>query len=174
MNQESTSAGTGLCKSKLLLEFWTARPTFLGYIRRRSVNPENAEDIFQEACLKFLASEAVFDYPCAAKAYFYRIIHSLITDQRRRARRRKFVTPSTGPLSDPRCDWDNVLLMEQVSEIIQQYLSPRDQHFLSVYLDPDLVRLKDKCHMLNLSYGTGRYHFKRIAAELQRVMREKP
>src|SRR5438093_13426104 len=64
-----TSVGSALSKSDLVLEFWTFRPGFLNHISQR-VSNGCAEDIFQEACARFLASNAVFVYPQAGTRYF--------------------------------------------------------------------------------------------------------
>ena len=58
MNDNDTSAGDALSKSDLVLEFWAYHARFLGRILRMAPMNGCAEDIFQEACVKFLASHA--------------------------------------------------------------------------------------------------------------------
>src|SRR5207247_10228359 len=81
-----TSAWGVLSNSALLIRLSSSRPCFLRYFSQR-VSNGCAEDIFQEACAKFLASNAVFVYPQAGTRYFLLILRSLIADHFKRPAR---------------------------------------------------------------------------------------
>ena len=119
MNDENTSVGSGLSKPELVLEFWAFRSRFLGYIRQR-VSNGCTEDIFQEACAKFLTSEAVFVYPQAGTRYFCRILRSLIADHFERAWRLEYRENVPEPSWDPWPEEEERQLTERVCEAFER------------------------------------------------------
>ncbi|MDA2925666.1 sigma-70 family RNA polymerase sigma factor [Acidobacteria bacterium AH-259-G07] len=172
MNKEGPPKQTHLSKSALVTEFWNGRKKFFGYIRRYIYDREEEQDIFQHACLKFLAAEALFDHPRVAESYFYHTLRTLSIDHIRKARR--LIFPETLPdiPYNPQPDWDRRILMERVYKVSEQ-LSPKDRQVLEIYLDPDLRRLKDKCKAMNRSPGTVRYHIKKLVNHLRKNLQEK-
>ena len=136
MNDKTTSVGEGLSKPELVLEFWAFRPRFLARIRQRVWSNACAEDIFQEACLKFLASEAVFVYPQAGTRYFCRILRSLIADHFERAWRLEYRENVPEPSWDPWPEEEERQLTERVCEAFGR-LASKDQHSLAAYFSPD-------------------------------------
>ena len=135
MNDKNASVDTGLSKPELVLEFWAFRSRFLGRIRRR-VSNGCAEDIFQEACLRFLASEAVFVYPQAGTRYFCRILRSLITDHFERACRLEYRESVPEPSWDPWPEQEQRRLAELVCEASRR-LPAKDRRSLAAYFSPD-------------------------------------
>ena len=135
MNDTNTSVGSGPSKTELVLEFWAFRPRFLARIRRRISNG-CAEDIFQEACAKFLASEAVFVYPQAGTRYFCRILRSLIADHFERAWRLEYREHVPEESWDPWSEAEERQLTERVSEAFGR-LPTKDRHSLAAYFNPD-------------------------------------
>ena len=135
MNDKNASVDTGLSKSELVLEFWAFRHRFLGYIRQR-VSNGCAEDIFQEACLKFLASEAMFVYPQAGTRYFCRILRSLIADHFERAWRLEYRESVPEPSWDPWPEEEERQLTERVCEAFGR-LPSKDRRSLAAYFSPD-------------------------------------
>jgi DNA-directed RNA polymerase specialized sigma24 family protein len=81
----NSSEGKGLSKSDLLLEFWNYRCFFLQRIRKWKCSAEAAEDFFQEACIKFMTSKAVFPHSQAGTRYFCRILQNLIFEHAKRS-----------------------------------------------------------------------------------------
>ena len=135
MNDENTSVGSGLSKSELALEFWAFRSRFLGYIRQR-VSNGCAEDIFQEACARFLASEAVFVYPQHGTRYFLEILRSLIADHFERAWRLEYRENVPEPSWNPWPEEEERQLTERVCEAFGR-LPSKDQRSLAAYFSPD-------------------------------------
>ena len=135
MNDENTSVGSGLSKSELVLEFWAFRHRFLGRIRRR-VSNGCAEDIFQDACVRFLASEAVFVYPQAGTRYFCRILRSLIADHFERGRRLEYRKHVPEESWDPWPKQEENQMIERVCEVFGR-LPAKDRRSLAAYFGPD-------------------------------------
>lgn len=169
---KKTSMGEGLPKSDLLLQFWAYRRYFLWRIQRRIFCPETAEDIFQEACIRFMTSGAVFPHPQHATRYFCRVIQSLIVEHAKRAIRLEYRAVLPELCCDPEAEWDQSMLLKSVNDAVE-HLSTKDQHLLEVYLDPELGRLRDKCKILGLPNSTMRYRYQRITGKLRGMIEEK-
>ena len=135
MNDKNASVDTGLSKSELVLEFWAFRHRFLGRIRRR-VSNGCAEDIFQDACVRFLASNAVFVYPQHGTRYFLKILRSLIADHFERGRRLEYRESVPEPSWDPWPKQEKQQLAERVWKAFGR-LPSKDQHSLAAYFSPD-------------------------------------
>ena len=168
---KSTSMGEGLSKSGLLLQFWSYRQCFLGRIRRRIFNPETAEDIFQEACLKFMTSPAVFRYPQASTAYFCRILRSLTLDHLEQAARLEYCESLPEIVCDPQAEWERGMLLNRVTEAVR-HLPAGDQRLLAVYLNPEFGTLRDKCEIMRLPSSTMRYRLRGILCKLRAMIGE--
>jgi len=131
-----TSVGSALSKSDLVVQFWTFRPGFLKHISQR-VSNGCAEDIFQEACARFLASNAVFVYPQAGTRYFLLILRSLIADHFKRAAARLECSRSVPePSWDPWPAAEERQLAERVYEAARR-LSAEDRRSLGEYFGSD-------------------------------------
>ena len=163
MNDKTTSVGEGLSKPELVLEFWAFRPRFLARIRQRVWSNACAEDIFQEACLKFLASEAVFVYPQAGTRYFCRVLRSLIADHFDRGRRLEYRESVPEPSWDPWPEQEQRRLAELVCEASRR-LPAKDRRSLAAYFSPD-----DAAQAPGHSRGNVR-HRARVAVRKLRAM----
>jgi len=171
VNKKGKLQQTHLSKSALVAQFWNERKKFLGYIRRYVHDPEERKDIFQHACLKFFASEALFTHPRVAESYFYQILRSLSIDYIRKAAWLKFPETLPDRATDPVDEWDDQILMEDVYKVSEQ-LPPKDRQVLEIYLNPSLSRLKDKCKAMNRSPGTVRYHIEQLINHLREKLQE--
>jgi RNA polymerase sigma factor (sigma-70 family) len=168
----NASIGEGLSKSGLLLEFCERRRQFLGRIRRRIYDLEIAEDIFQEACIKFMTSQAVFRYPQAGTNYFCRILENLIIEHIKRSGRLEYREHLPELVCEPEFEWDREMIMRSVHEAVGQ-LPADDQRLLAVYLDPGSGRLRDKCKILGLPNSTMRFQFHRIIGKLHGMVTDR-
>lgn len=126
---KNTLAGEGLPKSELLLEFWSYRLFFLMRIHRFISSHDTAEDIFQEACIRFLDSHAVFQYPQASAKYFSRILHSLIMDHLKRQNRLEYRDDLPEICCDPQSEWNTRLLLDEVHAFVRR-LPQKDGEFI--------------------------------------------
>jgi RNA polymerase sigma factor (sigma-70 family) len=163
---KNISIGAGLSKSNLLLEFWEYRSQFLGRIRRWVFSPETAEDIFQEACVRFITSRAVFQYPEASTKYFCRILQNLIFEQRKRSARLEFQDKLPEMVCDPQDEWNREIILDQIHEAMPR-LTDRDQRLLADYLNAGQGDLKDVCRAHNLPGSTMRHRMSRIFHRLR-------
>lgn len=171
MNEKSTSEGAGLSKSTLLLEFWEHRRQFLRRIRRWIFSPEAAEDVFQEACLKFMTSPAVFRYPAAGTSYFCHILQNLIFEHAKRGARLEYreILPET--ICDPQDEWHHEMLLHRIQETVCR-LPRRDQRLLAAYLNADHGGLKEVCRAFHLPGSTMRYRMSGIFRKLRMMIGE--
>ncbi len=158
----------GLSKTELLLELWTYRSRFLRYVQSRICGLECAEDIFQEACLKFLASKAVFFYPQAGTRYFCRILRSLVADRMKQALRLQYRESLPEIPYDPWTEYEQLELVAVVRENCQR-LPARDQNLLAAYLTAG-----DGDGMHKLPRGTMRHRISRVLVKLRRMAGEPP
>jgi RNA polymerase sigma factor (sigma-70 family) len=168
---KKTSEGEGLSKSELVLQIWAYRPWYMGRIRRRIFSQETAEDIFQEACVKFMTSEAVFQRPQAGTKYFCRILQNLIFEQGRGAARLQYRESLPEMICDPQDEWNRGMLLRRVYNAVQQ-LPDRDQRLLEEYLDADYGDMKELCRALRIPGSTMRYRISRIFRELRAMVGE--
>ncbi len=169
---KKTSTGEGLPKSDLLLQFWTYRRFFLWRIQRRIFCPETAEDIFQEACIRFVTSRAVFPHPKPATRYFCRAIDSLTLEHLKWAARLDYRAVLPELCCEPEAEWENGMLLKSVTDAVGN-LTTREQQLLSVYLTPEFGRLRDKCRVLGLPYSTMRYQYGRLLSRLRTMIGER-
>lgn len=167
----NASEDTGLSKSDLLLEFWKYHRQFLGRIRKRIFSADTAEDIFQEACVKFMTSGAVFPHPQTATSYFCRVLHSLIAEHIKRAARLEYRESLPEMICDPQVEWNRGLLLHRVREAVRQ-LPADDQRLLANYLNADYGDLKELRQVFRLPGSTMRYRISRIFRKLRTMIRE--
>ncbi len=156
----------------MLAQFWSERPQIFGFVRRYVYSREEREDIFQEACLRFLASQAAFGSMQAAAKYFYKTIRTLIVSHIRQAVRLEFPGTLTEVSYDPHSECENQMLIDRVCEEVAN-LPHGDRSVFAAQLDADLPSLKDKAETLNLSVRAFRYRRTVTIGKLQRVLREK-
>ena len=171
MNEKSTSGEAGLSKSTLLLEFWGHRRQFLGRICRWIYSPEAAEDVFQEACLKFMTSPAVFRYPAAGTSYFCHILQNLIFEHTKRTARLEYreILPET--ICDQQDGWRHEMLLHRIQETVRR-LPVRDQRLLAAYLNADHGSVKEVCRAFHLPGSTMRYRMSGIFRRLRTMIRK--
>jgi RNA polymerase sigma factor (sigma-70 family) len=164
---------TSVSKAVVLSEFWNYRNRFLGRIRRFTADRDSAEDIFQDACVKFLRTDASFSCPEKATSYFCRIIRSLIADERSRRRRIQYLDdmPELAYVINEDCD--RGMLIVRVFRAVRR-LPARDRELLRVWLDPEVARIKDKCSLLNFTCGNLRYRVNKIFSRLRRLTEQIP
>jgi RNA polymerase sigma factor (sigma-70 family) len=163
-----TSKGGGLSKTNLLNEFCDYRRFFLMRIHRMISNHDTAEDIFQEACLRFLLSPAVFEYSQAGIKYFCLILRSLALGQMRKRRWIEYRSNLPEVVCEPESDWERGVLLDRISKAVVG-LPANDRQLLSMYFTPDL-RLQDKSKALNLPNSTMRYRAERAIAKVKKIV----
>lgn len=163
----------GLSKPELLLKFWSERYMFLGYMRRFIPDEDARRDIFQEACVRFLASSAVFDCVERAAKYFYVIIRSLSIVDATRAGRLNYYAELPEVIFDPQEAWHSRMLIEEVQEAARG-LSVRDRQILAAQFSHELPHLRDKCKCLGLPSSTFRYRGDKALCRLRRLLTSKP
>ncbi len=150
----------------LLLKLYEQRRTIFGFMSWRVRDRSTQEDIFQEACLRFLTSGASFVHFSPAAKYFYRIVSNLISGNAR-ASRLEFPAwlPEAG--YNPQPDWDTDMLWDRVCEA-SQGLTPDDRRVLGVCFSAQHPRLRDQVRALNMPSSTLRYRKARIVQKLRR------
>jgi RNA polymerase sigma factor (sigma-70 family) len=155
-----------MSKDELVGRFWVERNAFLGYIHRFAFDRGAAEDIFQEACLKFLTSPASFNsFPFAAK-YLYRIIFTLSIAHLKSQRRLIYSEKLPEMVCEPEPQWQKEILIKRLHEAAGD-LSSRDRQLLAVHLIPGF-HLRDKCLMMRLPSSTYRYQVGRVISKLRK------
>lgn len=167
----NASEDAGLSKSDLLLEFWKYHRQFLGRIRKRIFSADTAEDIFQEACIKFMTSGAVFPHPQAGTNYFCRILQNLIIEHIKRLARLEYRESLPEMISDPQTGYERNMLLQSVYEAVRQ-LPADDQRLLAHYLNADYGDLKELRQELHLPGSTMRYRMSRIFRRLRTTVGE--
>jgi RNA polymerase sigma factor (sigma-70 family) len=168
VSETDTSKGGGLSKISILNEFCNFRHFFLKRIYRKIFSHETAEDIFQEACLKFLVSPAVFEYPQAATKYFCLILRSLILGHLSSGRWIEYRSDLPELVCEPQRAWERDILLDRVSEAIGT-LPVKDQRLLTAYFGSN-QRLKDKCKALHLPNSTMRYQVGKAIAKVRKMV----
>jgi RNA polymerase sigma factor (sigma-70 family) len=163
-----TSKGEGLSKTDLLNDFLKFRPYFFGQIHKMISDHDTAEDIFQEACLKFLGSAAVFKYPQAGTKYFSLIIRSLALQHLQSGHRLEYRSSLPEAICEPEREWDRRILLDRVSEVIGR-LPAKDQHLLDMYFTTNL-RLQDKCKALHLPNSTMRHRAGKTIVKIRKMV----
>jgi RNA polymerase sigma factor (sigma-70 family) len=143
----------------------------MGRIRRWIFSPETADDIFQEACVKFMASGAVFKHPQACTKYFCRILRNLIFEQGKRAARLQYGENLPEMVCDPQEEWNRKMILDRVQKAVRQ-LPDRDQHLLQEYLNADYGDVKSLGRALRIPGSTMRYRVSRIFRELRAIVGE--
>jgi RNA polymerase sigma factor (sigma-70 family) len=170
--KNSTSRGKGLSKSELLLEFWAFRPRFLARIRRLVwIDRDNATDIFQAACLKFLCSKAVFHYPEAATQYFCRILRSLALDHLASDGRLVHYENVPESVSDPWPEWEKQQLFQDLNQALSR-LSSEDRQMVAIYLNSHAEYIREQSSAFQLSRGAARHRMRKIIARLRMMVGE--
>lgn len=164
--------GPGLSKSELLLTFWNERHMFFGYMRRFALGEDERSDIFQEACVRFLASGAVFHCTEMAAKYLYLTIRSLSIDNAKRAERLSYYAEPPEVIYHPHQACHLRMLIEEVRESAGG-LSDGDRQILAAHLSPELPRLRDKCECLRVPSSTFRYRRDKAVRKLKRLVRQK-
>ncbi len=167
-----TYKGEGLSKIGLLHEFWKFRRFFLWRIHRLISNPDIAEDIFQEACLKFLGSAAIFEYPQAGTKYFCVTLKSLALQHLSKGRWLEYRSSLPEAICEPEREWERDILLDRVSEAIAK-LPTKDQQLLDMYFTPNL-RLQDKCKALHLPNSTMRHRAGKTIAKIRKMVAKGP
>src|SRR5688572_16762452 len=151
--QENESQTTALSKSELILQFRKERRIFLGRLRRGVFDSDAREDIFQEACLRFLASKASFHCPQAAAKYLQLILRSLAVDHLKDRARLKFCAHLPESVCEVQAEWHTRMLIDRLRQESQR-LSPTDRQLLATLLDPHQTCLRDRCRSMNLPSST--------------------
>jgi RNA polymerase sigma factor (sigma-70 family) len=165
---DEPSNGEGLSKISLLQEFWKFHRFFLWRIHRLISNPDTAEDIFQDACIKFLSSSAVFEFPQAGTKYFTLILRSLAMQRLKSDHRIEYRSRLPEVLCEPQGTWERGILLDRVSQAVET-LPARDQILLDTYFRPGLT-LDGKCKALDLPNSTMRFQAKRTIAKVRKML----
>jgi RNA polymerase sigma factor (sigma-70 family) len=160
--------GEALSKIDLLQEILPYRRYFLKRINRIILDRDFVEDIFQEACLKFLDSPAIFVHPRAAVKYFFLIVRSLALQHMRVGRWLHFCPNLPVVVHDPRTTWEADILQDCVSQAISS-LPEKDQDLLAMLFRPGLT-LEQKCQALHLPNSTMRYRAGKAIAKVREMV----
>ena len=161
-----------LSKNALINLFWSQRRGFLGYTNRFTRDHQKIEDIFQEACLRFLASKAIFYRREAAAKYIYKTIRSLIIDAYRKDRKLVFSDCLPEMIHEPEAQWQDRMVVGRVLKALQS-LSPHERQLVAVHLSSDLPDLGRKSRFLNLPPSTYRYQVQRAFRCIRKLMNRK-
>jgi RNA polymerase sigma factor (sigma-70 family) len=172
MDEVSASDG-GLSKTALITRFWRERCAFIGFARRYVFDPGLAEDIFQEACLRFMRCGGRFRCYQAAASYVYRTIRTLIIDWSKQNRRLVFAGSLPEMVCEPEPEWNNRMLIEKLHEATRK-LSPYDRRILSIEYFSDLPDLQTKSSCMELPISTFRYQSQRAVHRIRKLMNSKP
>jgi RNA polymerase sigma factor (sigma-70 family) len=162
------SEGEGLSKIGLLNDFLKFRPYFFGQIHRMISDHGTAEDIFQEACLRFLSSVAVFKYPQAGTKYFCLIIRSLALQHLHSGRWIEYRSQLPDAICEPQDAWERNMLLDSVSQAVSS-LPDKDQDLLDIFFRPGLT-LEDKCKALHLPNSTMRHRAGKTIAKIRKMV----
>jgi RNA polymerase sigma factor (sigma-70 family) len=155
-----------LSKNDLVQRFYAERYVFLRYIHRFAFKRDVAEEVFQEACLRFLTSPASFQsFPFAA-SYLYRIIFSIAIALQQRQKRILFIRDPPELVCEAEPQWHQELIIEKLDKAIG-CLSLRERQLLDVYLSPQL-KCRQKSKLLNLPPSTYVYQIGRVIAKLRK------
>lgn len=168
MCDESTPRREGLSKPDLLVQFSAFRPRFLRRIRRLVPGREDADDVFQTACLKFLRSPAAFRYPEAATRYFCKILRSLALDRVTSRRRLELRDVLPERPCDPWADRERERLLELLAASIAR-LPAQDREIIAVYLDRHDDYIREQCTVFGVPRGTARYRMGRAIRRLREI-----
>ena len=170
---DESEPGSVLSKHALVVRFWDDRRSFLGHAYRSLYDHDRSLDIFQEACARFLASNADFHCYEAAASYLHRIIRSLIVDWRRKNQWLLF----PGALPEMVCEleskWNDQILFGKLRKATRM-LSGKDQKVLAAYASADLPNLTARSRAVNLPISTFRYQAKRAVRRVRKLMNIKP
>jgi RNA polymerase sigma factor (sigma-70 family) len=157
-----------LTKNELICRFWAQRNAFFGYIHRFGINQAAIEDIFQEACLKFLTAPGKFcDLPPAGK-YLYQIIFTIIAGRRKKERMMVAIDHLPERVCEPDWQWQRDLEIERLRSVMADLPFP-DRRLLAVHLISEL-RLREQSEMVNLPTRTYRYQLNRVISKLRKRM----
>lgn len=168
MSETQREAGSPIPKEELIARFWRERAAILGHIWNLVHRWEASEDIFQQACLKFLASPATFTCFLTAAKYFHKTILSLVIDKQQRDSR--FVDSDQLPelVCEPEPEWQRQLTAQKVQEAMG-LLSSRDQQLLTVYLLPGFD-MKEASSLLDMPARTYRYQLRKAFSRLRKSL----
>lgn len=157
-------------KAELVDRFWSQRSAILGYIHNFVFNQDEMEDIFQEACLKFLRSPGKFRaFPPAAR-YLYRIIFTTIISRRRKDRRLLITDRLPEMICEPEPQWLRDLMIQKLRTVVGE-LSSRDRQLLDVHMIPE-SRIRECSEMAGLPTYTYRYQLKGVISKLRKRMND--
>jgi DNA-directed RNA polymerase specialized sigma24 family protein len=161
-----------LSKRALVVRFWDDRRSFVGYASRTVWDADLAQDIFQEACARFLASKATFFCYEASAKYFYRIIRSLVVDYHKRNRRLLFPGLLPEMVCEPETQWQEDLIIGKLCTATRR-LSSDDQRIVAAYICPDLPNLRARSRAVDLPISTFRYQAQRALGRIRKLMNKR-
>lgn len=160
-----------LSKRALVVRFWNDRRSFVGYAGRILGNADLAQDIFQEACARFLACKARFYcYPASAR-YLYRTIRSLIADYHKKNRRLVFSGSLPEMVCEPEAQWHEQMLIGNLRRATRR-LSSNDRKIVAAYISPDLPNLRARSQATDLPISTFRYQAQRALGRVRKLMNQ--
>lgn len=165
---ETNASEEVLSKADLIDEFLKFRRFFLWRIKCLMPDQDTAEDIFQEACLKFLLLPAVFRFQQAGTKYFCLILQSLALSYLKKSRRIQYRSKLPEVVCEPKGDWDRGLLLERISQAVGT-LPVKDRQLLKLYFAPGLKQ-SEKCKMLQLPSSTMTYQVGKAIAKVRKMV----
>ncbi len=101
-------------RAKRKLGFWEIRQSALG-------SGAEVEDVYQEACLRFLQAGHKFESPNHAWTYFKVVLRSVLIDRSRKVSRYSSFRRRIGRPLPYRTNYDDEILTAEVAERFPQY-----------------------------------------------------
>ncbi|HZN96749.1 MAG TPA: RNA polymerase sigma factor [Gemmatimonadales bacterium] len=140
--------------------------------RRLMQNPEDADDLVQDAFLRVLERIATFDVSRAFEPWFTRLLVNLGLDQRRkqRVRRTESLDPAWFP-GGPRPDreTERAELRSSLSQALEQL--PDRQRLIVTLFEIDGHSTEEIAGMLKVSQVTVRWHLHQARRALREVLK---
>ncbi len=154
-----------MSKDELVGRFWAERRSILGHVWHLLPSGDRGEDIFQEACLKFLKAPATFNSIRQAAGYFHKTIRSIAVDDLKRESR--FVDCQTPPelVCEPEPEYGRQMIIQRLRQAAAK-LPRRDRVLLAIYMSES----RQLCRILNMPTSTYRYRVNQAVARLRRLL----
>ena len=158
-------------KGDLVGQFYAQRRAFIGYAYRFTANWDAAEDVFQEACLKFLGMPASFpSFPFAAK-YLYKTLFCIAVTRQKKQSRLIYSKRVPEMVCEPEPEWQKQIMIDRLCKVTAR-LSPRERQLLDIHTLPG-YGVREKSKMMLLPLSTYRYRVDRVISKLRKLLMEK-
>lgn len=154
-----------MSKDELVGRFYAERRSILGHVWHLLPSRDKGDDIFQEACLKFLKAPATFNSIREAAGYFHKTIRSIAVDDLKRESR--FVDRRRLPelVCEPEPEWQKQMITQRLRQAAAK-LPRRDRVLLAIYMSES----RRLCRILNMPTSTYRYRVNKTMIRLRRLL----